>query len=49
MLKKLLVLALTSGLVAKLYKTYAGKHGAGSPAATNPDSASPKRPARRQV
>ena len=35
MLKKLIVFAITSGLAAKLYKTYAHKKEAGGPTASN--------------
>ena len=44
MLKKLLVLALTSGLAAKLYKSYANKNAAGNPSSRRPDSASANPP-----
>jgi len=44
MLKKLIVLAITSGLAAKLYKTYARKREAGRPMASN----SQRTPAPRQ-
>ena len=49
MLKKLFVLVLTSGLAVKLYKSYSRKHDIDSPADTNQDAASPKRPARKQA
>lgn len=49
MLKKLLVLALTSGLAVKLYKAYSRKHGADGPTGTNQDVASPRQPAGKQA
>ena len=43
MLKKLLVLAITSGVAAKLYKAYVNKQGAKTPVAGGSSSPVPRR------
>lgn len=49
MLKKLLVLAITSGLAAKLYKSRASKQGSDKPVAAGKEHpVSRKRPANKQ-
>lgn len=48
MLKKLIVLAITSGLAARLYKTYAHKKEAGGPTTSNSNSNRNSTPAPRQ-